>query len=78
MATDPLFYNLPRSHNPSSTLASNMDMDYEISIISGSYGGHRQHTSEDGQNWGSGISSFTPEPETLSKLFNQGASMEKI
>ena len=44
-----------------------MDMDYKISIISGSYGGHRQHTSEDGQNWLSGISSLTPEPETLSK-----------
>ena len=26
-----------------------MDMDYEISIISGSYGGHRQRTSDDGQ-----------------------------
>ena len=26
-----------------------MDMDYEISIISGSYGGHRQRTSDEGQ-----------------------------
>ena len=37
--------------------------------------GHRQHTSEDGQNWGSGISSLTPKPETLSKLFNQGVAI---
>ena len=54
-----------------------MDMYYEISIISWSYGVHRQHTSEDGQNRGSGISSLTPKPETLSKLFNQGAIMEE-
>ena len=54
-----------------------MDMDYEISIISGSYGGHRQHTSDDGQSRDSGISSLTRKPETLSKLFKQAAAMEK-
>ena len=55
--------------------------DYEISIIlSGSYGGHRQHTRHDGQSQGFdiGLSSLTRKPETLSKLSNQGAAMKKI
>ena len=55
-----------------------MHTDYEISIISGSYGGHRQHTSDDGQSWGSDISFFTWKSETLLKLSNQSAAMEKI
>ena len=48
--------------------------DYEISIISGSYGGHSQHKRHDGQS----LSSLTRKPETLSKLSNQGAAMKKI
>ena len=48
---------------------------YVISIISGSYGGHRQHKRHDGQSQGFdiGLSSLTRKPETLSKLSNQGA-----
>ena len=54
--------------------------DYEISIISGSYGGHRQHKRHDGQSQGFdiGLSSLTRKPETLSKLSNQGPTMKKI
>ena len=55
---------MPRSHNPSSTFALNMDTDYEISIISGSYGGHRQHTSDDNQSQGSGIYNKLPRMQT--------------
>ena len=57
-----------------------MDTDYEISIIPGSYGGHRQHTGLDTQSrWSDiGLSSLTQKPETLSKLSNQGAVMKKI
>ena len=38
-----------------------MDIYYEISVISVSYGGHRQHTIDDGQNRGS--SSLTCNPQ---------------
>ena len=38
--------------------------DYEISIISGSYGGHRQHKRHDGQSQGFdiGLSCLTQKP----------------
>ena len=41
--------------------------DYEISIISGSYGGHRQHKRHDGQSQGfdTGLSSLTRKPEII-------------